>query len=59
MTKVGEHVTLDIIGTEKDYEPKFFEKLVFSISKTRVLKNYINLVCGKPGAILFMLILRQ
>ena len=24
--KVGEHITLDIIGTEKEYEPKFFEK---------------------------------
>ena len=33
MTKVGEHVTLDIIGTEKEYEPKFFEKLVYKISK--------------------------
>ena len=27
--KVGEHITLDIIGTEKEYEPKFFEKLVY------------------------------
>jgi len=33
MTKVGEHVTLDIIGTEKEYEPKFFEKLVYKIAK--------------------------
>jgi len=33
MTKVGEHVTLDIIGTEKEYEPKFFEKPVYKISK--------------------------
>ena len=29
MSKVGEHITLDIIGTSKEYEPKFFEKLVF------------------------------
>ena len=33
MKKVGEHVTLDIIGTEKEYEPKFFEKLVYKIAK--------------------------
>ena len=33
MTKVGEHVTLDIIGTVKEYEPKFFEKLVYKIAK--------------------------
>ena len=30
MTKVGEHITLDIIGTDKEYEPKFFEKLVYN-----------------------------
>ncbi len=33
MSKVGEHVTLDIIGTSKEYEPKFFEKLVYKIAK--------------------------
>ena len=33
MTKVGEHVTLDIIGTEKEYDSKFFEKLVYKIAK--------------------------
>ena len=33
MTKVGEHITLDIIGTKKEYEPSFFEKLVYKISK--------------------------
>ena len=32
MTKVGEHITLDIIGTKKEYEPSFFEKLVYKIS---------------------------
>ena len=31
--KVGEHITLDIIGTSKEYEPKFFEKLVYKIAK--------------------------
>ena len=33
MSKVGEHITLDIIGTDKEYEPKFFEKLVYKIAK--------------------------
>ena len=31
--KVGEHITLEVIGTEKEYEPKFFEKLVYKIAK--------------------------
>ena len=29
MTKVGEHVTFDIVGTQKEYDPKFYEKSVF------------------------------
>ena len=33
MSKVGEHITLDIIGTTKEYEPKFFEKLIYKIAK--------------------------
>ena len=33
MIKVGEHVTLDIIGTKKEYEPSFFESLVHKIAK--------------------------
>ena len=33
MTKVGEHITLDIIGTKKEYDPAFFEKLVYKIAK--------------------------
>ena len=31
--KVGEHVTLDIIGTKKEYEPSFYESLVHKIAK--------------------------
>jgi len=27
MTKVGEHVTLDIIGTTKEYDPSVYENL--------------------------------
>jgi spermidine synthase len=33
MTKVGEHLTLDIIGTKKEYDPSFFENLIHKISK--------------------------
>ena len=33
MTKVGEHITLDIIGTKKGYDPSFFENLIHKISK--------------------------
>ena len=33
MNKVGEHITLDIIGTTQEYEPSFFEKLVHKIAK--------------------------
>ena len=33
MTKVGEHITLDIIGTKREYDPVFFEKLVYKIAK--------------------------
>ena len=33
MIKVGEHITIDFLGAEKEYEPKFFEKLVYKISK--------------------------
>ena len=31
--KVGEHITLDIIGTKKEYSPSFFEKIVYKIAK--------------------------
>ena len=33
MVKVGEHVTLDIIGTNKEYSPSFFEKIIYKIAK--------------------------
>ena len=33
MTKVGEHITLDIIGTKEEYEPSFYVKLVYKIAK--------------------------
>ena len=33
MVKVGEHITLDIIGTTGEYEPSFFEGLVHKIAE--------------------------
>ena len=33
MVKVGEHITLDIIGTTGEYEPIFFEGLVHKIAE--------------------------
>ena len=33
MTKVGEHITLDIIGTKKEYDPSFFENLIHKFQK--------------------------
>ena len=33
MTKVGEHITLDIIGTTKEYDPSLFEKVIRDIAK--------------------------
>mgnify|MGYP005738962051 CR=1 FL=1 len=33
MTKVGEHIALDIIGTTKEYDPSIFEKLIHDIAK--------------------------
>ena len=33
MTKVGEHITLDIIGTTKEYDPSIYEKVIQQIAK--------------------------
>ena len=33
MTKVGEHITLDIIGTTKEYDPSIYEKVIQEIAK--------------------------
>ena len=33
MVKVGKHITLDIIGTKREYSPSFFEKLLYKIAK--------------------------
>ena len=33
MTKVGEHITLDIIGTTKEYDPSLYEQVIQDIAK--------------------------
>ena len=33
MTKVGKHITLDIIGTSKEYDPSVYEKVIHVIAK--------------------------
>ena len=33
MIKVGEHITLDIIGTDREYDPSVYEKVINEIAK--------------------------
>jgi len=33
MTKVGEHITLDIIGNNYEYDPSVFERVIQDIAK--------------------------
>ena len=33
MTKVGEHITLDIIGTTREYDPSVYENVIRKIAK--------------------------
>ena len=33
MIKVGEHITLDIIGTTKEYDPSVYEKVINKIAE--------------------------
>ena len=43
MTKVGEHIALDIIGTTKEYDPSVFEKAIQEIANL-VKKKIKNLL---------------
>ena len=43
--KVGEHITLDIIGTKKEYEPSFYEKLVYKKSQSE--NSLLHISIGK------------
>ena len=43
MTKVGEHITLDIIGTTKEYDPSIFEKVINIFSNINfVIDVYVS-----------------
>ena len=33
MTKVGKHITLDIIGTTQEYDPSVYESIIHKIAK--------------------------
>ena len=33
MTKVGEHIILDIIGTTQEYDPSIYESVIHKIAK--------------------------
>ena len=47
MTKVGEHITLDIIGTTKEYNPSLYEKVIrFEYSLNCGTKMVINTRIG-------------
>ena len=39
MTKVGEHITLDIIGTTKEYDPSVYEKVIHEIAKAALFQK--------------------
>ena len=39
MTKVGEHITLDIIGTTKEYDPSLYENVFTEIAKAANVNN--------------------
>ena len=43
MIKVGEHITLDIIGTAKEYEPSLYEKVIKDIAEAA---NVTILLCS-------------
>ena len=42
MTKVGEHITLDIIGTTKEYDPSVYEKVIQELQKLQKLQ-FLNI----------------
>ena len=38
MTKVGEHITLDIIGTNREYDPSVYENVIRKLQKLQKLQ---------------------
>ena len=52
MTKVGEHITLDIIGTTKEYDSSVFEKVIKSIDPQNVLDRGYSLIINEEGSVI-------
>ena len=52
MVKVGEHITLDIIGTDKEYDPSIYERVINEIAKVAKVTNTTK-VKFSPHQILF------
>ena len=44
MTKVGEHITLDIIGTTQEHDSSIFEKVIYKIRKNKIYNYFIAFV---------------
>ena len=63
MTKVGEHITLDIIGTTKEYDPSVFEKdevliiddLIATGGTAEAAAKLVEISKGKVAAFVFVI----
>ena len=44
MIKVGEHITLDIIGTDKEYDPSVYERVIKEIAEAKMKDLNANTV---------------
>ena len=47
MTKVGEHITLDIIGTTQEYDPSVYENVIRKIANNPLVVGNKEGVLGK------------
>ena len=60
MVKVGEHLTLDIVGTTKVHNPAFYEKLIYKIAKAaRVTVLEISKYNFKPQGFTILALLAE
>ena len=50
MIKVGEHITLDILGTDKEYDPSVYEKVINEIAKAAKV-TILNISIATEGLI--------
>ena len=56
MIKVGEHITLDIIGTTKEYDSSVYEKVIHKIAKAAnvTILNISKYKTGKSSVKMFL-----